>query len=161
MSHLALLGCGLMGQPMARRLLQAGHTLTVWNRTRSKAEALVADGARVADTPAAAVAGAAAVITMLDNGEVVRQVMFEPSGPPGGPVAAEAMATGSLFIDMSSILPAQAQDHAQRLSARGVRALDAPVSGGTLGAECAVTCHIVTSAGREDDRTVTLRVLER
>lgn len=68
MSHLALLGCGLMGQPMARRLLQAGHTLTVWNRTRSKAEALMADGARVADTPAAAVAGAEAVITMLDNG---------------------------------------------------------------------------------------------
>lgn len=135
MSHLALLGCGLMGQPMARRLLQAGHTLTVWNRTRSKAEALVGDGARVADTPAAAVAGAEAVITMLDNGEVVRQVLFEPQGPQGGPVAADAMATGSLFIDMSSILPAQAQDHARRLAARGVRVLDAPVSGGTLGAE--------------------------
>lgn len=156
MSHLALLGCGLMGQPMARRLLQAGHTLTVWNRTRSKAEALVADGARVADTPAAAVAGAAAVITMLDNGEVVRQVMFEPSGPPGGPVAAEAMATGSLFIDMSSILPAQAQDHAQRLSARGVRALDAPVSGGTLGAEAGTLAIMVGGESADVDAATPL-----
>lgn len=156
MSHLALLGCGLMGQPMARRLLQAGHTLTVWNRTRSKAEALVADGARVADTPAAAVAGAAAVITMLDNGEVVRQVVFEPWGPPGGPVAAEAMATGSLFIDMSSILPAQAQDHAQRLSARGVRALDAPVSGGTLGAEAGTLAIMVGGESADVDAATPL-----
>ena len=52
--HIALLGCGLMGQPMARRLMQAGHTLTVWNRTRSKAQALSPDGARLADSPVVA-----------------------------------------------------------------------------------------------------------
>ena len=134
MSHIALLGCGLMGQPMARRLLQAGHHLTVWNRTRSKAEALVADGAQVADTPAQAIAQADIVITMLDNGDVVREVMFgapTPSTPP----AADALRVGSLFIDMSSILPEQAREHARLLTERGVRALDAPVSGGTLGAE--------------------------
>ena len=158
MSHLALLGCGLMGQPMARRLLQAGHTLTVWNRTRSKAEALMADGARVADTPAAAVAGAEAVITMLDNGEVVRQVLFEPQGPQpqGGPVAADAMAAGCLFIDMSSILPAQAQDHARRLSARGVRVLDAPVSGGTLGAEAGTLAIMAGGDAADFDAAVPL-----
>jgi 3-hydroxyisobutyrate dehydrogenase-like beta-hydroxyacid dehydrogenase len=122
-----------MGQPMARRLLKAGHPLTVWNRTRGKAEALVTDGAQVTDTPAQAVAQADIVITMLDNGEVVRQVMFGSSGP--GKSAADAMRPGSLFIDMGSILPAQAQAQARDLSPRGVRVLDAPVSGGTLGAE--------------------------
>ena len=132
-AHVALLGCGLMGQPMARRLLKAGHPLTVWNRTRGKAEALVTDGAQVADTPAQAVAQADIVITMLDNGEVVRQVMFGSSGPDKS--AADAMRPGSLFIDMGSILPAQAQAQARDLSPRGVRVLDAPVSGGTLGAE--------------------------
>lgn len=143
--HIALLGCGLMGQPMARRLLHAGHTLTVWNRTRSKAEALSAEGARVADSPAHAVAHADIVITMLDNGEVVRQVMFEPQGPDAGaaPVAADAMRAGSLFIDMGSILPEQAQAHARDLAARGVRALDAPVSGGTLGAQAGTLAIMV------------------
>ncbi len=144
MSQITLLGCGLMGQPMARRLLQAGHTLTVWNRTRSKAEALAAEGARVADTPAAAVARADAVITMLDNGEVVRQVVFDAHGP--GPSVAEAMPAGCLFIDMGSILPAQAQDHARRLAERGVRVLDAPVSGGTVGAEAGTLAIMVGGA---------------
>ncbi len=115
---------------MVRRLLGAGFPVTVWNRTASKALALQGDGARVATTAAQAVASADLVFTMLEHGGVVEQVLFD------GPSAACAgLRAGALVIDMSSILPRQAQDHASRLTARGVAYLDAPVSGGTLGAE--------------------------
>jgi 2-hydroxy-3-oxopropionate reductase len=131
MIKIALLGCGLMGAPMSRRLLAAGYPLTVWNRTRAKAEALAEAGATVADTPAAAVAPADLVITMLEHGGVVSEVLFSADLPG----AAQGLRPGTLVVDMSSILPEQAQDHARRLAALGVSALDAPVSGGTLGAE--------------------------
>lgn len=128
MPRIALLGCGLMGTPMARRWLAAGLPLTVWNRTAAKAQALAADGAQVAVTPADAAAQADVVVTMLEDGPVVEQVLFGPAG------AAAAMPRGSLAIDMSSILPAAARAHAQRLAGLGVASLDAPVSGGTVGA---------------------------
>ena len=131
MIRIALLGCGLMGTPMSRRLLAAGHPLTVWNRTRAKAEALAEAGAIVADSPAAAVAEADLVITMLEHGGVVNEVLFSAALPS----AAQGLRAGTLVVDMSSILPEQAQDHARRLAELGVQALDAPVSGGTLGAE--------------------------
>jgi len=131
MTQISLLGCGLMGSPMARRLLAAGFPLRVWNRSRAKAEALVPAGASVADSPAEAARGADIVITMLAHGGVVEEVLFG-LGDQG---AAAGLRPGALLVDMSSILPEQAQDHARRLSALGVRALDAPVSGGTLGAE--------------------------
>jgi 3-hydroxyisobutyrate dehydrogenase-like beta-hydroxyacid dehydrogenase len=129
MTQITLLGCGLMGQPMARRLLAAGHTVTVWNRTPEKARALAAHGARVAADAAEAVRQAEVVITMLQDGQVVHDVLF------GSPAAAAAMRAGTLFIDMSSVLPEQAREQAIRLAERGVDTLDAPVSGGTLGAE--------------------------
>ena len=131
MIRIALLGCGLMGAPMSRRLLAAGYPLTVWNRTRAKAEALVEAGATVADTPAAAVTQADLVITMLEHGGVVGEVLFSTELASAAP----GLRPGTLVVDMSSILPEQAQDHARRLAALGVSALDAPVSGGTLGAE--------------------------
>ena len=131
MTSLALLGCGLMGQPMARRLLAAGFPVTVWNRSPDKARALAAHGARVAATPAEAAQSADVVITMLQDGQVVHDVLFDPALPG----AVQGLRPGALLIDMSSILPEQAQAHAQRLAAQGVGTLDAPVSGGTLGAE--------------------------
>ncbi len=131
-----------MGAPMARRLLAAGFPVTAWNRTRAKAEALAADGARIAATPAEAVAGADAVITMLESGPVVTTVLFE-----GG--AAAAARPGTLFIDMSSIPPSLARDHAERLRALGLRPIDAPVSGGTVGAE-AGTLAIMAGGERAD-----------
>lgn len=139
MFHVSLLGCGLMGTPMARRILAEGFPLTVWNRTVSKAEALAPFGAKVANSPAEAVAKADVVITMLEHGGVVSDVLFDPDLPG----AAAAMRPGTLVIDMSSILPEQARDHAQRLATLGVPALDAPVSGGTVGAE-AGTLAIMT-----------------
>ncbi|MDE2075916.1 MAG: NAD(P)-dependent oxidoreductase [Burkholderiales bacterium] len=131
MTRLCLLGCGLMGSPMARRLLDHGYTLTVWNRTPGKAQALSTSGALVASTPAQAVAEADVVITMLEHGGIVEDVLFNPSWPG----AASGLRPGSLVIDMSSILPEQAQAHAARLATQQVSHLDAPVSGGTVGAE--------------------------
>lgn len=126
--NIALLGIGLMGFPMGRRLCEAGHTVHLWNRTRAKAERLSSFGATVHATPALAVAEAELVITMLDNGSVVEEVLFKQG-------AAKGLRPGTLLMDMSSIKPIEARDHAARLSELQVDYLDAPVSGGTLGAE--------------------------
>jgi 2-hydroxy-3-oxopropionate reductase len=126
--RIAVLGIGLMGFPMARRLCEAGHTVHAWNRTMDKAERLLAFGATVHATPTDAVQQAECVITMLDNGAVVAQVLF-------GMGAAAAMKAGSMVVDMSSIKPSEAREHARQVQALGLRYLDAPVSGGTLGVE--------------------------
>ncbi|KQT11182.1 NAD(P)-dependent oxidoreductase [Ramlibacter sp. Leaf400] len=125
---IALLGTGRMGLPMARRLCQAGHEVSVWNRTRDKAEPLAADGARVCNSAAEAVGQAEVVVGMLESGPVVHDVLFTQG-------AARAMPPGCLFVDMASIQPREARDHAARLGELGIACLDAPVSGGTVGAE--------------------------
>lgn len=125
---IAFLGTGLMGAPMVRRLLGAGHEVIVWNRAPDKARALAADGARVAASPAEAVRDADAVFTMLSDGAAVADVLFAQG-------AADAMAAGTVVIDCSSIAPAAARDHAARLAERGVLHVDCPVSGGVVGAE--------------------------
>lgn len=126
--QVAFLGIGLMGAPMARRLLRAGHRVTAWNRTRAKAEALLPDGAAVAGSPAEAVASARFVLSILENAPAVEDVLFSQG-------AARAAGAGTLFVDMSSIAPDRARDHAGRLAAIGHAHLDAPVSGGPEGAE--------------------------
>jgi len=124
---IAFLGTGLMGAPMCQNLLSAGLPLTVWNRSQAKAEPLAKRGAVVADSPQSAVADADAVITMLSDGSAVSAVMFEQG-------AADAIREGATHIDMSSIGADEAIEHAKRQAERGVRYLDAPVSGGTRGA---------------------------
>src|SRR4029450_10307497 len=99
-----------------------------WNRTRAKAEELTADGARVVDAAAEAVGDADVVVLMLENGSIVDQVLFTHG-------AAEAVRPGAVVVDMGSIKPAGGQHHARRLAERHVRHVDAPVSGGTVGAE--------------------------
>ena len=124
----AVLGLGLMGLPMARRLCQAGLEVHVWNRTASKAAPLLDLGATAHASAAQAIAQADLTITMLEDGDVVEAVLLDPHN-------LAALRRGSLVMDMSSIAPAQARAHAQAMQAVGVRYLDAPVSGGTLGAE--------------------------
>ena len=124
----AVLGLGLMGLPMARRLCQAGLEVHVWNRTAAKAAPLVDLGATAHASAAQAIAQADLTITMLEDGDVVEAVLLDPHN-------LAALRRGSLVVDMSSIAPAQARAHAQAMQAVGVRYLDAPVSGGTLGAE--------------------------
>jgi 3-hydroxyisobutyrate dehydrogenase-like beta-hydroxyacid dehydrogenase len=158
MMQIALLGCGLMGSPMSRRLLAAGYPLCVWNRTAAKAQALADAGATVASTPAEAVRHADIVITMLEHGGVVADVLFNPALPG----AAQALRPGTLVIDMSSILPEQAQAHAQQLAALGVAALDAPVSGGTLGAEAGTLAIMAGGEPQDFERAkAVLQVLGR
>ncbi|WP_128255725.1 NAD(P)-dependent oxidoreductase [Falsirhodobacter deserti] len=126
--NIAFLGTGLMGAPMARRLLAAGHRVTVWNRAAEKAEALAAVGAVVAPDPAQAARGASIVFTMLSDGAAVADVLFIRG-------VAEAMAPGAVVIDTSSIAPHMARDHAQRLEGLGIGHVDCPVSGGVVGAQ--------------------------
>lgn len=122
----AFLGIGLMGKPMATRLLQAGYRLRAWNRTRSKAEELAAFGAQVVDHPADAVSVSDIVITMLEAGPAVAQTIE---------MALPGLRSGTLFIDMSSTRQSEAQNFHAQLSVHDVAFVDAPVSGGVLGAE--------------------------
>ena len=124
--RIAFLGIGLMGNPMATRLLNAGYPLTAWNRNRAKAEALVPLGAKIAFTPAAAVAEADIIISMLEAGPIVADV---------AQAALPDLRSGALFIDMSSTKQAEAQQLHATLAKQGVHFMDAPVSGGVLGAE--------------------------
>lgn len=117
-----------MGLPMSRRLCSAGYKVNVWNRTASKTYSLAKLGAIVYDQPAGAVVGADIVVSMLESGPVVEDVLFNQG-------SAKAMKLGALFIDMASIKPREARDHAARLGALGIAHLDAPVSGGVVGAE--------------------------
>ena len=141
-SKIAFLGTGLMGSRQAARLLDAGFAVTAWNRTASRAEALAARGATLAGSATEAVGAADCVITMMTDGRAVAEVLFSPD-------VEAALARGALVIDMSSIAPAQARAHAARLERIGVRHLDAPVSGGTVGAEQG-TLAIMVGGGEED-----------
>ena len=134
--RIALLGVGLMGFPMGTRLCAAGFTLHAWNRTPEKAQRLTSAGAVVHASAAAAVRQADIVVCMLENGDVVQQVLFNPD-------TQNALKPGTLVIDMSSIQPVQARQHATFLSTLNVEALDAPVSGGTLGAEAGTLAIMV------------------
>ncbi|MGN6571500.1 MAG: NAD(P)-dependent oxidoreductase [Pseudolabrys sp.] len=128
----ALIGTGIMGAHMARRLAQAGLPTVVWNRDRAKAERLTEFGVTIAATPSEACAKADVVIVMLSNGPVVEEVMF--SADASGRVPAEAMHKGSALIVMSSIPVETCQAQAKRCEARSVGYIDAPVSGGEPGA---------------------------
>jgi 3-hydroxyisobutyrate dehydrogenase-like beta-hydroxyacid dehydrogenase len=143
--NIAVLGTGLMGFPMARRLCEAGHTVQVWNRSREKAERLAPFGATVHDTAAAAVRDAGIVISMLESGSVVEEVLFDQ-----GTVL--VMKRGTLVIDMASIKPREARDHAARLCDYGVSHLDAPVSGGTVGAEAGTLVIMVGGKAADFER---------
>lgn len=140
--RIAFLGTGLMGLPMARRLCEAGFAVHAWNRSPHKAEPLRALGAQIHDHPAGAAAEADLLISMLENGAVVAQVLFEQG-------AAEALRPGGLVVDMASIKPAEAREHARRLQALGRGHLDAPVSGGTVGAEQGTLA--IMAGGAADD----------
>jgi 3-hydroxyisobutyrate dehydrogenase-like beta-hydroxyacid dehydrogenase len=130
MARLAFLGLGHMGLPMAARLAGAGHALTVWNRDPAKAGPLVARGARLAPSPAAAGRGAEAVFTMLADPAALESVLFGGATPGAAPgdALAPSLAPGMALIEMSTVGPAAVQRVAARLPA-GVTLLDAPVLG--------------------------------
>ena len=135
------IGTGIMGGSMAGHLLAAGHPLHVHSRTRAKAEPLLARGATWHDTPASAAADGQVVVTMLGLPSDVEQVYFGTDGSSG--IIATA-APGSLLIDMTTSSPRLAERIAAAAAARGLAAVDAPVSGGDVGARNA---QLVIMAG--------------
>ena len=144
---IALLGTGLMGAPMARNLCQAGMHTTVWNRTIAKAQPLAAFGASVVKTAAEAVAGTDIVISMLSDGPTGVLVQSDPE-------LRAALRGGAIWVEMGSIKPEEARAAALSLEELGVHYVDAPVSGGTKGAEEA-SLAIMAGGAAEEFATVT------
>jgi 3-hydroxyisobutyrate dehydrogenase len=128
LTNVGFIGLGVMGASMARRLVQAGHRVTVYNRTASRCEPLAAAGARVAGSPREVAEGNGVVISIVTDSPDVQEVLLGPNG------AVHGAAAGTIFIDMSTIAPEAARSVAQTLSARGHFFLDAPVTGGDVGA---------------------------
>ncbi len=127
---LGYLGLGMMGFPMTQRLVNAGHDVTIWNRSPGKAAALVEAGAKLAAKPQAVAATASIIFMCLTDAAAVEEVVFGPDG------LATAAGSGKLVVDFSSIHPDAARSIAARLqSTNGMGWIDAPVSGGTVGAE--------------------------
>ena len=126
---LGYLGLGMMGFPMTQRLVAAGHDVTVWNRSSGKAAALVEAGAKLAGFPREVAATASIIFMCLTDAAAVEDVVFGPDG------LATADGAGKLVVDFSSIHPDAARSIAARLKlANGMGWIDAPVSGGTMGA---------------------------
>jgi 3-hydroxyisobutyrate dehydrogenase len=127
--QVAVIGLGTMGAPMARHLLAAGHEVTVHNRTRSREEPLEALGAHRAESPAAAAAGAEAVLTCVSDTPDLEHIVMGPDGVAAG------LAPGGVVVDCSTVSPTAVAQMAGRLKERGIGMVDAPVSGGSEGAE--------------------------
>ena len=130
MATIAFLGTGLMGGHMARNLAQAGHSVRAWNRTISKAEPLAEYGAYVASSAADAVSGSDFVVSILSDGSATAEVQSDPA-------LRGALTTGATWIEMASIKPEEARAQAKDLATLDVYHIDAPVSGGTKGADAA------------------------
>ena len=131
--NVSLIGLGLMGRPMGMNLLKAGFPLTVWNRTPSRAEALVAAGARLVASPREAAAAADVLITIVSDPPALEEVLWGRDGKNDGAFA--GLKRGALYIDSSTVSPSLAQKIAAASAGAGVHFLDAPVTGGTWGAE--------------------------
>ena len=129
MERIGFIGLGIMGKPMARNLLRAGYPLTVHNRSRGAVDELAAMGATPATSPRAVAERSDVVMTMLPDVATVGEVIAGESG------VLEGCQPGMLVIDMSTSSPVQAQELAKQAQQRGASMLDAPVSGGDVGAQ--------------------------
>jgi 3-hydroxyisobutyrate dehydrogenase len=144
---LGFAGIGLMGLPMCRRLLAAGYPLVVWNRNREKCAPLLAAGATLAETPAQLCESADLVLLCLASTEVVREVVFGAQG------IAQGARAGQLLVDLSSLEPTATREMAAQLaSSTGMGWVDAPVSGGTPGAEAGSLAIMVGGEAADIER---------
>jgi 3-hydroxyisobutyrate dehydrogenase len=142
-TKVALLGLGTMGRGMALNLLKAGFPLTVYNRTRAKAEALAAEGARVAENPARAAEGAAVVIAMLADDQASRAAWLVPDG------ALAAMQPGSIVVECSTLSPDWVAELNGAVKDRGLHMVEAPVTGSRAQADAGQLKFLV-GADHED-----------
>lgn len=137
MERIGFIGLGIMGKPMALNLLKAGHSLVVLERASAGTQEVIAAGAEARPTPAAVAEVSDVVITMLPDSPQVEEVILGPNG------VLEGIQPGGLVIDMSTVLPATARRVAAAARERGAEALDAPVSGGQVGAQNATLSIMV------------------
>jgi 3-hydroxyisobutyrate dehydrogenase-like beta-hydroxyacid dehydrogenase len=145
---IAWIGLGTMGEFMAGHLMDAGHELTVHNRTREREAALAGRGARRAETPAEAARGAELVCICVADSPDVEAVVLGPGG------VAEGISQGAVVLDCSTIAPDTARRVASELASRGAGAVDAPVSGGSEGARKG---QLTAFVGGEDEHVATAR----
>ncbi|MGH3733510.1 MAG: NAD(P)-dependent oxidoreductase, partial [Acidimicrobiales bacterium] len=145
-SHIGFVGLGTMGHFMAANLVKSGFSVTVWNRTPERAEALVELGATRANSPADVARVSDIVVSCLTDSPQVEEVLFGLDG------LAEGFSSGALFVDCSTLSPLKAMEFADRLATRGVTMLDAPVSGGSEGAKNATLSIMVGGTDVEFER---------
>jgi 3-hydroxyisobutyrate dehydrogenase-like beta-hydroxyacid dehydrogenase len=131
--RVAFLGLGIMGQPMAANLAKAGHEVTVWNRTAGK----VVEGAQTAATPADAVRGAEVIWTCVSDTKAVESVLFGPQG------VHEVLSEGQIIVDSSTISPSATRQFAERVQAKGVQYVDAPMTGSKVAAQAGTLIFMV------------------
>lgn len=148
----AFIGLGTMGLGMAKNILKAGHELRVHNRTREKEEALESAGAKRADTPRDAAVGAEVVVVCVSDTPDVQEMIMGENGIIHGAGA------GSVVVDMSTISPSATREMAAALAEKGVRMIDAPVSGGSEGAENGTLAIMI--GGEAADVETAMPVLE-
>ena len=129
---IGFIGLGLMGRPMGMNLLKAGHSLTVWNRTPERAQELVAAGARLAKTPREVAEASEVLFTMVSDPPALESVLWGQEGKNEG--ALTGLKAGSFYIDSSTVSPALVKKIAETCKEKGVKFLDAPVTGGDWGA---------------------------
>ncbi|MDQ4106972.1 MAG: NAD(P)-binding domain-containing protein, partial [Actinomycetota bacterium] len=137
------IGLGIMGGPMAENLIEEEYELVLYNRTREKAEKLARAGAAVADSPKEVAEKSDIIITMLPDSPQVEEVLAGEDG------VFEGVREGALVVDMSTISPVVTRQLAERAAERGASMLDAPVSGGDVGARQG-TLSIMAGGGEED-----------
>lgn len=142
MEKVAFIGTGIMGAPMAQNLLKAGYALTVHSRTRSRSEPVIEAGAAWAESPAAAAKDADVVITCVTDTGDVEKVLLAENG------VIESAREGLICVDMSTISPAATRQIGQKLLEKGVQLIDAPISGGEIGA---IEARLSIMAGGPED----------
>lgn len=142
MTKIGFIGIGLMGLPMCQRLLNAGHSLTVWNRSPEKCTTLIKSGARLASSAKSLAQRSDVIMLCVSDTAAVENLLGGSHGLMGG------LSAGKIVVDFSSIDPAATRKLAEAVQVRGVQWIDAPVSGGVIGAE---TGTLVIMAGGDEN----------
>lgn len=154
---LGYIGIGSMGKPMVLRLLAAGHEVTVWNRSTAKLAPVIEKGAKAVASPADVARAAEIVMMCVTDQKAAEEVLFSSQG------VSEGGKPGLVVVDFSSIAPASAREFADRLQAKGIGIVDAPVSGGVPGAEKGAL--VVMAGGRAEDvervRPIVMQLAQR
>ncbi len=146
MEHIGFIGLGIMGKPMSLHLLKAGYPLVVLDITKSSQDEVVAAGAQAGKSPKGVAEASDVIITMLPDSPQVEEVVFGQEGVLAG------VRPGTLFIDMSTILPSVARNVTEAMVRKGADGLDAPVSGGQVGAQNATLSIMVGGSAKAFER---------